>query len=202
MQTDILLKQIHERIGQLEEKIRDFRAALKPDSTQADSLNDEAQKLVRLLGAYTFISQQHELSPRLDLHLKVAEKIQDIPVAEKKQEPVQPEIKPPVQPEVKADIRPEPVKEPVQQTIVLETPVKPASTTSPLQIGINDKFRFINELFKSNAVEYGIAVEQINAITNWNDTLVYLNGLKNIYSWQEDHEMVKKLFELSKKRFA
>lgn len=200
MQTDILLKQINERIQELKGQLNDFEGVIHPDSDMADRLNDELQKLVRLLGAYTFIRQQQELSPQLNLHMKVAEKTQPVVkesiVAETVSEPVKQE-----------PMKQEPVIEPVKtvaaepQKEIAETGVPGRQTVSQIQISINDKFRLINELFKSNAVEYGIAVEQINAIGNWTDTQIYLTGLKNIYGWDEEHEMVKKIFDLSKKRF-
>jgi len=71
-----------------------------------------------------------------------------------------------------------------------------------MAVSINDKFRFINELFATNATEYNIAVEQINAIVYLTDLTNYLNGLVTIYGWQEDKEVVKQFFTLARKRFA
>ncbi|MEI6020414.1 MAG: hypothetical protein WCR21_04735 [Bacteroidota bacterium] len=77
--------------------------------------------------------------------------------------------------------------------------IKPA--TKPLAIAINDKFRFINELFLHNAAEYNIAIEQINNLNSWTDCDLYLSSLKQLYHWQDQNEVAKQLFALVKKRF-
>ena len=71
-----------------------------------------------------------------------------------------------------------------------------------IAININDKFRFINELFAANANEYNIAIEQINSVITIHEMNNYLNGLKSIYGWKDDNEVVKNLYTLSQKRFS
>lgn len=93
----------------------------------------------------------------------------------------------------------EPVVERTQPQVA-ETPV--AKEYPKIAISINDKFRFINELFASNAVEYNIAIEQINAVNTLVELNNYLNGLMQIYAWKEDNEVVKNLFALAQKRFS
>ncbi len=200
MQTDILLRQIQQRISQVKASLEAFGSAVQPTSEDSDRLHSELNDLGKLVGAYTFIKQQQELSPRLDLHMKVAEKLQAMPEQE-------------IQVQDHQHTTPARQEETVVTTVtvteqVVTEPVKTGHTnTEPPQqhpkinVSLNEKFRFINDLFKSNAVEYGIAIEQINAIGNWHDTQVYLNGLKNIYSWPEDHDMVKRIYELGRKRF-
>lgn len=196
MQTDILLKQIQHHIQRVRQGLEEFESVVQPDSEMSEALNNELYHLSRLLGAYSFIKQQQELSPRLDLHMKVSEKLQAAePVREPQKEAVQP-AKQPVAPEVKHT---EPVKETPQ---VIAEQSSQQKEYPKINVSINDKFRLINDLFKSNAVEYGIAIEQINSIGNWHDTQVYLNGLKHIYGWDEDNDMVKKIFSLSQKRFS
>jgi hypothetical protein len=72
----------------------------------------------------------------------------------------------------------------------------------PLSIGINDKFRFINELFAQNAPEYSVAIEQINSMTSINEASNYLSSLKNVYQWQENNETVKQFSTIVKKRYT
>ena len=101
----------------------------------------------------------------------------------------------------------EKVAEPVQtpQPIVSAPviPTVPANKDLPkLSISINDKFRFINDLFASNGNEYNIAVEQLNSVGSKEEADTYLKGLKNIYHWDEEHEMVKKLYSITQKRFS
>ncbi len=97
--------------------------------------------------------------------------------------------------------------EPVS-AILTESELQPVAEEKSLQkelpkmgISLNDKFRFINDLFASNATEYHIAVEQINAIDSLNDLTNYLNGLMTIYGWQENNDVVKQFFMLARKRF-
>ena len=97
--------------------------------------------------------------------------------------------------------------EPVS-AILTESELQPVAEEKSLQkelpkmgISLNDKFRFINELFASNTTEYHIAVEQINAIDSLNDLTNYLNGLMTIYGWQENNDVVKQFFMLARKRF-
>ena len=79
---------------------------------------------------------------------------------------------------------------------------KPEVKTYPkLAINLNDKFRFINELFASNANEYHIAIEQLNNVNSLDEANAYIKGLKAIYDWKDDHEMVKNMLALIQKRF-
>ncbi len=50
--------------------------------------------------------------------------------------------------------------------------------------------------------EYNIAIEQLNAANTIDEINAYLMGLKTIYEWNEENEMVKKLFTISQKRFS
>ncbi len=70
-----------------------------------------------------------------------------------------------------------------------------------LNIGLNDKFRFINELFKQNTSEYNIAFEQLNALKTWDESELYLNSLKELYLWKENSDNVKYFYSIAKKRF-
>jgi hypothetical protein len=81
--------------------------------------------------------------------------------------------------------------------------IKPQVKEFPkITININDKFRFINELFEANATEYNIAVEQMNSVNSLDEMISYLKGLTSIYEWKEDSEVVKNLFALAQKRFS
>jgi hypothetical protein len=71
-----------------------------------------------------------------------------------------------------------------------------------LSVSINDKFRLINELFASNANEYNIAIEQLNNVGTKEEADTYLKGLKSIYHWDEENEMVKRLIAMNHKRFS
>ena len=91
----------------------------------------------------------------------------------------------------------------VEKVIEPVVEVKPQVKELPkMIININDKFRFINELFEANATEYNIAVEQMNSVNSLDEMMSYLKGLTSIYEWKEDSEVVKNLFALAQKRFS
>lgn len=68
-------------------------------------------------------------------------------------------------------------------------------------ISINDKFRFINELFGGNATEYHIALNQINTCSGFEEADIYVSNVKDIYKWEDDHEVVIFFLELVERRF-
>lgn len=204
MQTDILLKQVISSLDELKTSIAKFEKHPSPSTDYTEQLHQSLVNANKLVSAYLVMKHQKDVAPDLDLHLKVmavtdaAKTVEQMPVAEP-----QPELKAEPEPERK----PEPVKEPepevikpvIQQAAAPEVaPVQPATK---INISINDKFRFINELFKGNVNEYNIAVEQINTLKNNDEGVVYLKGLKSIYGWDDEHEMVKKLHLLTQKRF-
>ena len=67
---------------------------------------------------------------------------------------------------------------------------------------VNQKFMFINHLFKGEASEFEKAVSHINALDNYDDAITFL--LENYavkYGWDTDNEQVEELFELIGRRF-
>jgi hypothetical protein len=53
-------------------------------------------------------------------------------------------------------------------------------------IGINEKFLFINELFKGNMKEYNESILIFNNAANLKEAIDFLNGLKEKYMWKDD----------------
>ncbi|MGZ4089816.1 MAG: hypothetical protein ACXVNO_03795 [Bacteroidia bacterium] len=72
----------------------------------------------------------------------------------------------------------------------------------PLTFGINDKFRFINELFKQNNSEYNIAIEQLASLGTWAEAELYLRSLKGLYDWKDNADVVVYFYSLVKKRYS
>jgi hypothetical protein len=68
-------------------------------------------------------------------------------------------------------------------------------------ISINDKFRFINDLFQGNATEFNIALNQINSCEGSDDADTYVTNIRDIYQWKEDNESVVLFLELVERRF-
>ncbi|MEI6695003.1 MAG: hypothetical protein WCO13_02950 [Bacteroidota bacterium] len=53
-------------------------------------------------------------------------------------------------------------------------------------IGINEKFLFINELFKGNMKEYNDSILQLNDFKSMKEAEDFLDDLKAKYKWEED----------------
>jgi hypothetical protein len=63
-----------------------------------------------------------------------------------------------------------------------QNPIKDLKTA----IGINEKFLFINELFKGNMKEYNETIISINNCTSHDDALKILNAMADKYNWEEE----------------
>lgn len=209
MQTDILLKQVTTSLAELKTAIEKFEKHTSPSTQYANQLHAAINNTNKLVAAYLVLKEQKDVSPELDLHLKimnvqetanniinsVKEKDKIITSAEETETPLE------------VTIEVDNVGNNIIETITPEqfkiiSKVYQQKEIPKLSIAINDKFRFINELFAVNANEYNIAVEQLNSVHTMEDAKAYLNGLKSIYGWDDEHEMVKKLFSLTQKRFS
>lgn len=214
MQTDILLKQVMASLADLKTAIDKFEKHPSPSTQYAEQLHSAINSTHKLVAAYVVLKEQKDISPELDLHLKImsAQETTPTPVIDiKKEEPKQEIVTEVVKPIeiVREEKTPAPVlnlekvedKTPSPQP---ETIVKPSvhKELPKLTISINDKFRFINDLFAANAGEYAIAIEQLNTVNTREEASTYLKGLKTIYNWDEESEMVKKLYSLTEKRFS
>ncbi len=198
MTTDKQLHRLRESISNVADTLELFlEAHIQPSVDECETLQSQLYQLQEHLAVYKHNKTQKELAPFFNLHSKVSEK--EMPIStESEIKPETPEIKPEkVEPiaEIKTTA---PV---VETTPVKEEQTQPITTAKKLEVNLNDKFRFINELFKQNQLEYTIAIEQINTIGSWDETHQYLNSLKNIYGWNEENETVKRIFLLAKSRF-
>jgi hypothetical protein len=68
-------------------------------------------------------------------------------------------------------------------------------------VGVNDKFRFINDLFHGNSTEYHIALNQINTCNGFEEADIYITNIREIYNWKEDSEVVAIFLDLVQRRF-
>lgn len=205
MQTDILLKQLYTSLASLKTAIDKFEKHAPPSTDYAEQLHLSIHNSNKLVSAYLVLKEQKDVSPELNLHVK----LMNVPTPEEKSAIIEP-IRESVIVEtqvavVKEEVKPiEVIKEPVvENTGVPVIEVKTATKELPkMAININDKFRFINELFASNSNEYHIAIEQINVVRSLEELNNYLKGLKSIYNWNDDNEVVKNLYSLAQKRFS
>jgi len=62
-----------------------------------------------------------------------------------------------------------------------------------LAIGINDKFLFINELFKGDPSVYNQAIEDLNKAKGMNEASASIDSYRNEYSWADNSEAYHRL---------
>jgi hypothetical protein len=80
---------------------------------------------------------------------------------------------------------------------IQKKPIKDLKTA----IGINDKFIFINELFKGSLQEYNKAIETINAYNSDREAFLFIEELKGKYNWEEKADIYVKLEEFVLRKF-
>lgn len=192
MQTDFLSKPLNYSLHELKKAIEDFEKHQSPNNSIVEELHNAITQTNKLVSAYLVLNEHKEISSEIEVHSTTTHVVSVAEVIEVEKVKIE-----------------EPVEVIEAQNVVLE-PI-PAVGIKPevierisfpkLNININDKFRFINELFSGNANEYQMAIEQLNATTNMHEATVFLNGLKEIYDWKEDNELVKSLMNLVAKRF-
>jgi hypothetical protein len=200
MQTDILQKQLHSSLQELRIAIEKFEKHPSPSTQYAEQLHNAIHVSNKLVSAYLVLKEHKDISPDLNLHIK----LMNVPTPEEKSaiiEPIKEQVIVEQTPTVKNELKSNEVvkEEPAAQPREVKSEVK---ELPKMTVNINDKFRFINELFAANTTEYNIAIEQINTIPSMEELNNYLKGLSSIYLWKEDQEVVKNLYSLAKKRFS
>ena len=68
-------------------------------------------------------------------------------------------------------------------------------------IGINEKFKFINELFEGNLQKYNDEIAKLNTFGNINEAEKHISLLKSEFSWKEGSEAFHELSELISRRY-
>ncbi|MGN7823030.1 hypothetical protein ACTJJB_23120 [Chitinophaga sp. 22536] len=70
-------------------------------------------------------------------------------------------------------------------------------------IGINDKYQFIQELFRGDTDLYERSVKTINECNTLQEADYWIQReIKIIQGWQDDHHLVKQFYSLLRKRFS
>lgn len=185
MPLEKILQKIRQQLNELGPLMESFREeTIQPVVKDCEELQRQLCILQENLAVYKYHKIANELSPSYKIHAKVSEM-------------------------EAAKVEPPPVSTPAD---ILQTPVKTEKKAPeqskpetqarlPLTVAINDKFRFINELFSQNSSEYNIVMEQVNSLGTWHESEIYLNSLKSVYGWKENNEIVKYFYSLVKKRF-
>jgi len=68
-------------------------------------------------------------------------------------------------------------------------------------IGINEKFKFINELFEGNLQKYNEGITKLNGFDNLAEAKKFLTLLKEEFSWGNNSEAYLELTELISRRY-
>lgn len=69
-------------------------------------------------------------------------------------------------------------------------------------IGLNDRFRFVNELFGGNSNEFNTAINQLNGINSIDDAEDYLDRLEELYHWDKNGKTFADFFSLIKRKLG
>ena len=192
MSLEKVLHKIQSQINDLAPTLELFvDETIQPSVANCEELQKQLTMLQENLAVYKYNKINKEISPSYKIHAKVSE----MEAPQQTIEIIKEEAK--IQESEKEKV------ETIQQTInvVEEVKTNEQKTIQPFTIGINDKFRFINELFKQNNVEYNVAIEQLSVLKNWNETEIYLNSLKTLYDWKDNSEVAIYFFSIAKKRF-
>ena len=83
--------------------------------------------------------------------------------------------------------------------ILKETPIKDLRKA----IGINDRFLFINDLFRGDEVMYERSIKTINIFTIWPEAEYWIRReLKTKLGWKDSNETVQQFDQLIRRRFS
>lgn len=182
MSTDKAYEQF--KLAALEVKaiLIDIDENIQPSVDEIEKLGEKVNDLNEQIAIYKYVKGQTELSPSFNLHLKVMEKTN-----------VKEDI---INANQIANENPG-----IKETDHQEQKQEVVHTAKKLELNLNDKFRIINELFKTSSTEYNLAMDQLNMIATLEKSEAYINELKHLYGWKDDHEMTIKLYLINKKRF-
>lgn len=68
-------------------------------------------------------------------------------------------------------------------------------------IGINERFRFINELFEGNAQPYAEVIEKLNRTQDLNQAMQIIESYMSKYSWTKTNQSFVKFVKLVERKF-
>lgn len=173
---------IHETLPNLELFVD---ANVQPSSKDCENLQSQLCELQDKLSVYKYLKIHKEISPSFGIHSKVSE----VGMIKEEVKATQDHKK-----------EPEIIHTETHQTHTENESINEGSSKK-MEIPLNQKFQFINELFNQNAIEYSLAIDQLNNCESWADAEPYLLGLKTSYNWKDQSETYKRLNELCKKRF-
>lgn len=136
------------------------------------------------------------------------------PVVNKVEAPavVQEEVKPivemtaPAVSNITTQVVPPPVAQPtvnevgVDNTMANSLRVRPIASIKAA-IGINEKFQYLNDLFKGNVQDYNESLDSLNNFTSLADAEAHFNQLRQKFSWDLENSSAAGLYELVVRRY-
>ena len=207
MQKSTFINNIKKEIEELKEIFAVFEAQNHLTPEEADRFIQHTETLYRNLAVYAEMVKPDSVSSGLDVHLKIMKAVEkkdevkmEIESSKEKVEKNEGVVKTEIPNLFTDDIKVEKKEEGIPKVELKNT--ESALSTKKVEIGVNDKYRIINELFEQEQKEFNVAVEQLNVTESWEEAEVYLDSLGEIYEWKIDNELVKTLYSLVQKRFA
>jgi len=189
MQRDFVIQQLKEEAKNVEKYILQLVQDEALTQAETEQFLSDVEKLYRNLSVYAHVLKTQG---NLQVHLKIMQSVpppdQEPAVTEKIAEPT---------PELNFEEKIE-EKAPEIAPVLIEENL----SLKKIEFSINDRFRVINELFAQSQHEFQAALQQLNSINTLDESLFYLNSLKQIYNWKDDNQLVKTLYSLTNKRFS
>jgi hypothetical protein len=182
MTTDKAFEQLKLAALEVKALLIDIDENIHPSVDEIEKLASRIAVLDEHIVIYKFLQTQKELSPSFNIHLKVMEKVSPVTPSE--------------------TIATSTIKETAKEIIADEHVEGTVNVAHKIEMGLNDKFRMINELFKQSTTEFNLAIEQLNLFDSLEKSRAYLDELKRLYGWKEDGELTIRLYQLNQKRFA
>jgi hypothetical protein len=207
MQKKVLAEKLREQAEKLQKLLPLLSSPENLQPKETENILFETEQLSRILSACKFLGEHKELFSDLNVHMKIMENINkqdEVRTVTETTEEVKSStvVVPNPKPEVAAEKKPEPQKtnpEPIHKEEKLgESKI---ITRKKIELGINDKYRMINELFHQSSAEFTAALDQLNMTESQEDADRYLDSLKTLYSWKTEHPLVKMLYSFTQKRF-
>ncbi len=198
MQTDFIQKQLQASLTVLKNIITEFEQQSTPSKEYIKKLHSCIQETNTLVSAHLILQEQNSTFTKTDIVEPLKESITNDVLFESTKQEVN--LSEPTE-DIKIidELKPNSDNLPLENKVIQKEEIK---ELPKIAISINDKFRFINELFDSNAEEFNVAIEQLNSLTSLNDYNTFIEGLQSIYLWKETNEVVKHFYTITKKRFV
>jgi hypothetical protein len=179
---EILLGQLKEERSSLMNALRQLESVSSLNTDECADLIKKTEKLYKSLIILQFLSRDRSLDSDFNVHVKIMQAA---------------EIKKEIQSEINE--MPPPPEITIENIAPIENEVR---TIRKMEISLNDRYRFTNDLFHQNTAEFNAAIHQINSSTSWDDAHLYLNTLLSLYHWKEEDPLVKSFYSAAKKRFS